>query len=450
MRVTSLGHASLVVEAADTTVFTDPVFFDPFEVESVSCPRREVTVDALPRPDAIVLSHAHLDHFDAASLARLPRSTPVYIPPDARLRQALQGLEFWKVKVLLPWEPLRIGALTLMATPSKSAYETGLVVRDEDGALWNQVDTVVTQATTLRVLEWLGGDLDVVFSMYSPLIEYGETWVSELGFPRERYDRLLEVALSSQARVVVPHSSGQRLFGSREWANRHIFPASRERFLADLAVVAPEVTGLLLDPGEALELRSCAAPRRVATGYAHVLDHDTQLIAHDPAAAIPPLTDPGAPGLAANLIDHHVSQLVGHELPRALEALKHPRLSGPLRRLWDRRARLEVEVVTPTTTLVWHLVRWMPEVEWAAGASPEPDYTFTYVGSELVRALTGQLALADVQLRAVRHRRSEMPGSPFRLQPLDPARLHGVDVYESVDEIYGWSPLMALVDVAES
>ena len=49
MRTTLIGHATCLVETAAGNLLTDPVFFDPFEEGTVvSCPRREVNVDALP------------------------------------------------------------------------------------------------------------------------------------------------------------------------------------------------------------------------------------------------------------------------------------------------------------------------------------------------------------------------------------------------------------------
>ena len=41
MRVTLLGHATILVEMGGTTCLMDPVFFDPFEEGAVvSCPKR--------------------------------------------------------------------------------------------------------------------------------------------------------------------------------------------------------------------------------------------------------------------------------------------------------------------------------------------------------------------------------------------------------------------------
>jgi hypothetical protein len=50
MRITLLGHASVLVELDGTTCLVDPVLDDPFEEGTVvSCPSRAVDVDQLPQ-----------------------------------------------------------------------------------------------------------------------------------------------------------------------------------------------------------------------------------------------------------------------------------------------------------------------------------------------------------------------------------------------------------------
>ena len=103
MRVTLIGHASLLFETRGGTVLMDPVFLDPFEGGAVaSCPEREVDVEQLPEIDYLVLSHRHPDHFDIPSLARLPSTCRVFCPADAQLLYALDQLGFARVTPLDP------------------------------------------------------------------------------------------------------------------------------------------------------------------------------------------------------------------------------------------------------------------------------------------------------------------------------------------------------------
>ncbi|MBO8193765.1 MBL fold metallo-hydrolase [Streptomyces oryzae] len=78
--VTWAGHASWVVRIGGLTVLTDPVW----SRKILGTPARVTPVgvawQALPKVDAVVISHNHYDHLDAPTLRRLPRSTPLFVP----------------------------------------------------------------------------------------------------------------------------------------------------------------------------------------------------------------------------------------------------------------------------------------------------------------------------------------------------------------------------------
>src|SRR5512133_2064230 len=81
MRITYVGHATLLLEIAGVRVLTDPNFDATLGrfLPRVSAPG--VAIDALPKLDALLLTHAHADHLSFASLDALPRDVPLYAPP---------------------------------------------------------------------------------------------------------------------------------------------------------------------------------------------------------------------------------------------------------------------------------------------------------------------------------------------------------------------------------
>ena len=84
MKITYIGHATLLLEIGGVRVLTDPNF-DPHLgrfLPRVSAPG--IALDALPSLDAILLTHAHADHLSFDSLDRLPRDIPLYAPPPSR------------------------------------------------------------------------------------------------------------------------------------------------------------------------------------------------------------------------------------------------------------------------------------------------------------------------------------------------------------------------------
>ncbi|MBX9750654.1 MAG: MBL fold metallo-hydrolase [Roseococcus sp.] len=73
---TFIGHASFLIRLADgTTILTDPIFSERCSPLSWWGPKRvrppALALDALPRIDAVLLSHGHYDHLDLPSLRAL-------------------------------------------------------------------------------------------------------------------------------------------------------------------------------------------------------------------------------------------------------------------------------------------------------------------------------------------------------------------------------------------
>jgi L-ascorbate metabolism protein UlaG (beta-lactamase superfamily) len=81
LRVTYIGHATLLIEISGKRLLTDPNF-DPALgkfLPRVSAPG--IALDALPTLDAILLTHAHADHLSFDSLDALPHDIPLFAPP---------------------------------------------------------------------------------------------------------------------------------------------------------------------------------------------------------------------------------------------------------------------------------------------------------------------------------------------------------------------------------
>ncbi|XP_032038842.1 N-acyl-phosphatidylethanolamine-hydrolyzing phospholipase D isoform X1 [Aythya fuligula] len=75
MRVTWLGHASVLVEMDEIVFLTDPIFSQRASPVQLMGPKRfrgpPCTVDQLPKIDAVVISHNHYDHLDYNSVKSL-------------------------------------------------------------------------------------------------------------------------------------------------------------------------------------------------------------------------------------------------------------------------------------------------------------------------------------------------------------------------------------------
>lgn len=113
MRITFIGHATLLIRIGGRTLLTDPNFDDALGrfLKRVSPPG--IPLAALPPLDAVLVSHAHADHLSFDTLDQLPRSVPVIAPP--RVAEWLHRRGYDQVVPLAPGADFEIGDLRVHA-----------------------------------------------------------------------------------------------------------------------------------------------------------------------------------------------------------------------------------------------------------------------------------------------------------------------------------------------
>ncbi len=79
-----LGHSTVLMNFLGSWLLTDPVFsmrvgigWNPFIIGPKRHLRLALPIRELPKPEFILLSHAHFDHLDTSSLRRFSRDTPI-------------------------------------------------------------------------------------------------------------------------------------------------------------------------------------------------------------------------------------------------------------------------------------------------------------------------------------------------------------------------------------
>jgi len=113
LRVTYVGHATLLLEFGGVRVLTDPNF-DPRlgrVLPRVSAPG--IPLAKLPALDALLLTHAHADHLSFTSLDALPREVPLYAPPP--VARWLRKRGYRNAEALAPGETVRLGPVRVSA-----------------------------------------------------------------------------------------------------------------------------------------------------------------------------------------------------------------------------------------------------------------------------------------------------------------------------------------------
>jgi L-ascorbate metabolism protein UlaG (beta-lactamase superfamily) len=398
VRITALGHASVLVEAAGRRVLVDPIFADHIASGSVGwMPPRRVDPAALGPVDAVVLTHGHLDHFHGASVATVARNTGalLVVPDDDWLLDECRRLALGETTILRPWDRLEIGGLELVATPSSFPVpELGLLFGGDGVRYWHMSDTIVDRGVGEELRA--GGRVDVVAARYQPgnvLAGYQRN-LGASHDEREAVVELLEAACAVEPRLVFPYFWGVTYLGEHAWANRWTAPFT-----------AVEIAGLLerrLGPGRA----AVVEPGDVVTvdgGVDRAVDRGPS-VARQAAPFV--ATVPGPPPMAWEPVD--LSTLPGvpaadrAELARRFEAwfastagpwlrlaLGHP--GSPVQRFVEWGVVWQVVVhAGDGERLVYSADFRADPPTFAAAPHPLANYVVHLSGSALWQVLTGR------------------------------------------------------------
>ena len=140
LRVTWLGHSTMLLEVDGHRFLTDPVWSERVGPVDFAGPKRFfpplLAIRDLPPLDAVVLSHDHYDHLDYATIVALKNLNVTFVAPlgvGAHLER--WGVAAAKIVELDWWDSRSFGDLTLRAVPARHA--SGRMLLFDDGAkLW--------------------------------------------------------------------------------------------------------------------------------------------------------------------------------------------------------------------------------------------------------------------------------------------------------------------------
>ncbi len=239
-RITWVGHSTVLIEIDGVRLLTDPFLRDHLGPLRRHGPSPDL--EAIGAVDAVLLSHAHPDHFDRRSLGRLP-GRPLVVAPRG-LGRIIEKAGHEALE-LLPDETTPIGSIGVRAVPARhgrwprhpGAVTLGFLV-EGDTSVYFAGDTSVFLG-----LRRLAGRVDVALLPIGSWGPHAAPW--HLG-PRGA----ARLAGAIGARVVVPIHWGTLYPAglSRVWSGPLDRPATR--FAAAAAELAPATDVRLLRPGE--------------------------------------------------------------------------------------------------------------------------------------------------------------------------------------------------------
>jgi L-ascorbate metabolism protein UlaG (beta-lactamase superfamily) len=245
VRVTWIGHSTLLIEDRGIRALTDPVVRN-----RVGLLRRIGTVEpaSIGGVDVVLISHAHRDHLDVPSL-RLIGSKPLVVVPRGVAR-VVRKAGLTKVIEAAAGESLSVGGLDVKAT-----YARHRVTRNLVGATTSALGYVVSGSQRLYFagdtglfprMRDLAGDLDVAVL---PIAGWGSR------VPADHLDpQRAALALTLlRPRVAIPIHWGtlRRVGFAREEAKAW---KPVELFVRRAAELAPDVRVLVPTAGMGVEL----------------------------------------------------------------------------------------------------------------------------------------------------------------------------------------------------
>jgi L-ascorbate metabolism protein UlaG (beta-lactamase superfamily) len=258
VKITYIGHATLLLEIAGFRILTDPNFETSLGrfLPRVSAPG--IAIDSLPALDALLLTHAHADHLSFKSLDRLPADIPLYAPDvvAAWLRRkgyanavSLDAGEMTQERMA----GLRLHAERATHQGNRYGFDRWrsvanmYLLESDDESIFFAGDTALTSQThhmVERVLWNQGRQLDVALLP----IGYAPAW--KPGFRRGHLtaDDALSLFETLRARAMLPYHWG---------TFRHVTASAHDainRLRSQLETYAGQDRVHIVEPGEALQV----------------------------------------------------------------------------------------------------------------------------------------------------------------------------------------------------
>ncbi|UCD56840.1 MAG: MBL fold metallo-hydrolase [Candidatus Hydrogenedentota bacterium] len=245
VKITEIGHSTMLIELAGVKIITDPWFTDPILGIVTHSRRMGMSIEELPELDLILISHAHFDHCDLKAISKLNKSATVIVP-ERKTAARIKKLGYSDVGILAPWESRLVSVVSVTALPARHpAPECTYVMSSGDSAVYFGGDT-----RYMKELQQIGEKFDLTVALLP---------MNGLSFPylgRVVMDPVdaAEAAVQLKARTAIPiHYNMTVTIPFLGKLFERAAPGTPEQFVAEIKRRNRYVKVVTLNPGESWE-----------------------------------------------------------------------------------------------------------------------------------------------------------------------------------------------------
>ncbi|HEX6077999.1 MAG TPA: MBL fold metallo-hydrolase [Methylomirabilota bacterium] len=286
MRVTMLGHATVLCETEDVRILMDPWILGPANFRSWwHLPDVPPDLSGLPPLDYLYISHLHGDHFHEPTLEKLSRDVTVLVPRlyHDRLVTKLGRLGYRNILELSHAREVALSAATRV-TCMQMGNDSVLALADSSAAMVNANDALQGghPDVKLPLLQMLRAryDFDIAFLSFGTAGAFPKCYQIEDMSPKSMDPWTKERAMLRNfvngatiiaARHTVPFAGGFALLADRlMWMNEaKTTPADA---LEALRASGSPTVGLEMNPGDQWDSREGLAVRHAPVDWSRRLD----------------------------------------------------------------------------------------------------------------------------------------------------------------------------------